>query len=208
MQNSQSIIKYIAELYRLSDCRDPLARRVHLPHAYSTLNYARLLYGTQLPDSLAIASFAHDRDRIFEADFVKKSDFSPTLDGVRKYKQTTAHKGAKLLRKDLKGLLPAGMVDDITYLVEHHELGGERNNEILLDKPDSTKTYNLNYGADVLREADALSFFDFLPLYLQHRGKEETNVKMKYSFERLGSKGLTVLYQQHPNLASRLEYAQ
>jgi len=204
MQHSQSIIRRLAEIYTLSDCKDPLARSVHLPHAYSTLRYARLLWGNELPDSLAIAAFAHDRDRIFEADVVKKSDFPPTLEGVWKYKGATAKKGAKLLCKDLKRLLPAPMVDDIAYLVLRHEEGGERKDTILLEKSDSTKTYNLNYGADILREADALSFFDFMQLYEQHRGQEETGIKTKYSFERLGSKSFAVLNEKRPDLV--LEY--
>lgn len=199
MQNSQTIIKHLAEIYGLSDCKDPLAKSVHLPHAYSTLRYARLLWDDELPDSLAVAAFAHDRDRIFEADALKKSDFPPTLEGLWKYKSATAKKGANLLRQDLQSL-PAPIVDDITYLVLHHEEGGERRDSILMEKPDSTKTYNLNYAADILREADALSFFDILHLYEQHRGKAETKTKIKYSLARLGSKSLPVLNEKHPDL--------
>ena len=204
MQSNQNIIEHLAGIYKLSDCSDPLHRATHLPHAYATLRCARLFYGGQLPDSLAVAAFAHDRDRIFQAD-ARTINSSADLRSYKAHKDASAEKSAELLRADLKGMLPEKLINDIAFLVERHERGGDRKNWRLIFVPDSSGIYNLNYGADVIREADALSFFNgVFDLYTHYRGPEETRRKIQFSFERLSKKGRRIFAAQDPVLFERI----
>ncbi|MBI4146844.1 hypothetical protein HY489_05925 [Candidatus Woesearchaeota archaeon] len=186
VKRADEALVYLLGQYQKAEPADPLYNATNLPHAAGTLKHAGTAYKGALPVSLAIAAFAHDRSRLSKNE-------TPAEHAYEEHKNETARQSATVLRNELTGKLPDGIVGDIVFVVERHERGGDRKNGRLAVTPDSTGTYNLNEGAEVLRTADALSFFDHADTYRQHRGKEATARKIAYSTTRLGDQGRKLL---------------
>ncbi len=66
-------------------------------------------------------------------------------------------------------------IEDVCSLVNHHETGG-------------------NERADLLKEADAISFFDVnLPMYFDRCGIEPTRKRCLWGLKRLSKKGREII---------------
>ncbi len=67
--------------------------------------------------------------------------------------------------------------DKVKYLVEHHEMGG-------------------NPETEILKEADSLTFFEYnLPFYRKTHTLEETKDKIKFMYTRLSEKAKKLVNQ-------------
>ncbi len=135
-------------------------------HAENTLEWLLRLQPGADP-ALRLAALGHDIDRA-TPDRVRREAF----DDYDAFKAAHARRGAALLRRILEGCRVAPeVIREACRLVELHEVGGDPR-------------------ADLLREADSLSFFEVnLPLYHAREGDEETLRRCRWGVARLSRKG-------------------
>jgi HD domain. len=116
-------------------------------------------------EALKIAALGHDIERAIEEQKVRRKDYI----SYDEFKKAHALNGAKILKEIMmKCNLRKELVNDVFFLVRHHEIGGDRR-------------------ADVLR--DSISFFH-VPYYFARNGVEET--KKRWGYEKL-AKNLQVV---------------
>lgn len=130
-------------------------------HAENTLLWVKKLKpNTSL--SLQIAALAHDIERSSSQRY-KSEDFQ----SYEEYKKAHSERGAVILEEILRcHNLDEEIVSEATNLVKLHEIGGTEN-------------------ADILMDADSISFFDNnLDFYLSYKGLEGTIKQMNYKFQR------------------------
>ncbi len=135
-------------------------------HAENTLEWLLRLQPGADP-ALRLAALGHDIDRA-TPDRVRREAF----DDYDAFKAAHARRGAELLGRILEG---CGVAPEVTReacrLVALHEVGGDPR-------------------ADLLREADSLSFFEVnLPLYHAREGDEETLRRCRWGVARLSPAG-------------------
>ncbi len=133
-------------------------------HAENTLQWL-LRLAPEADTALRLAALGHDIDRA-APDKVQRGDYAD----YDAFKAAHAEHGAHILERLLR---ECGVDDDIVAetcrLVRHHETGGDPR-------------------ADLLRDADSLSYFDTnLPLYLQREGPAETLRRCIWGVRRLSS---------------------
>ncbi|MFQ5672692.1 MAG: DUF4202 family protein [Nitrospinales bacterium] len=135
-------------------------------HAENTLEWLLKLAPTAGP-ALRLAALAHDIDRAVEARKVQRGDFAD----YDAFKAAHARNGAKILREILNHCrVPRTIAEEACRLVTLHEVGG--------DAP-----------SDLLRDADAISYFDVnLPHYFARHGWEETRARCLWGYRRLSQK--------------------
>ncbi|MDO6461196.1 DUF4202 family protein [Granulosicoccaceae sp. 1_MG-2023] len=139
-------------------------------HADNTLHWLLKLKPDAGP-ALQLAALGHDIDRA-SPDKVQRRDFSD----YDAFKAAHARHGAAILAELLccHGL-PDALVQQCCDLVRQHETGGTAE-------------------ADVLRDADSLSYFDTnLPLYLQREGEQEALRRSLWGLQRLSPGALALL---------------
>ncbi len=139
-------------------------------HADNTLHWLLRLK----PDAdaaLQLAALGHDIDRA-SPDKVQRRDFTD----YDAFKAAHARHSAEILQELLtRHGVPAAVVARTCELVRRHEVGGT---------PD----------ADVLKDADSLSYFDTnLPLYLRREGEEEALCRSIWGLQRLSARALAML---------------
>ena len=139
-------------------------------HADNTLHWLLRLK----PDAdaaLQLAALGHDIDRA-SRDKVRRADY----DDYDAFKAAHARHSAEILRQLLTANgVPAAVVERSCELVCHHEAGGTAD-------------------ADVLKDADSLSYFDTnLPLYLRREGEEEALRRSFWGLQRLSAPALEML---------------
>lgn len=163
-----------------------------------------LKYSKECPKALIIAGLYHDFDRVF----LKEHSNDPDIKTDRRTVDTTSIKSAEYTVSHVKKVLhPANcaaifedynpklveeLKSDISYLIKRHEIGGDRDEEdILVDVMDShTNSYDLGAAAEVLCEADGLSFFNVIIYsYINGRPMEKVKQKIKFSYEKLSKEG-------------------
>ncbi len=134
-------------------------------HAENTLQWVLKLK----PDAdaaLQIAALAHDIDRASKNKVQRKNyaDYDH-------FKAAHAENSAKILRQILEEhSLHAAMIKKACHLVFYHEIGGDRE-------------------ADLLKDADSIAYFDFnLPLYFEREGWQETKRRCQWGYQRLSLK--------------------
>ncbi|MFZ2152734.1 MAG: DUF4202 family protein [Microgenomates group bacterium] len=112
--------------------------------------------------ALQIAALAHDIERGILPRFMDK-DF----ESHEEYKRAHSEKGAKILENILKKYaIDKKVIIEVTNLVRLHEVGG-------------------NTEANILRDADSISFFDNnLDFYIGYKGMAGAIKQVKYKFER------------------------
>ncbi len=141
-------------------------------HAENTLAWLlRLAPGADL--ALRIAALAHDIDRALpEGERVRRADF----DDYDAFKAAHARNGARVLERILRGCgAPEPLVREACRLVARHESGGDAR-------------------ADLLRDADSLSFYDTnLPLYLAREGEAEALRRARWGWRRLSPRARALL---------------
>ncbi len=137
-----------------------------LRHAENTLDWL-LKLDPNADQALQIAALAHDIDRAFEKQKVRRSNFND----YNAFKAAHAQSSATILREIL---LECGVVlatiDKACRLVALHETGGD-------------------IRSDLLKDADSISYFDVnIPLYYQREGWQETKRRSIWGYQRLSAR--------------------
>jgi len=128
--------------------------------------------------ALRIAALAHDIDRALpEGERVRRSDFGD----YDAFKAAHARNGARALEGILRACgAPGPLIREACRLVERHEFGGDPR-------------------ADLLRDADSLSFYDTnLPLYLAREGEAEALRRARWGWRRLSPRARELLAAFRP----------
>jgi hypothetical protein len=122
--------------------------------------------------ALQIAALGHDIERSIKERKVLRKDFST----FNEFKKAHSINSARILRQILsKHDIGKEVVEKITYLVKHHEFGGD---------PE----------ADILRNGDSISFFDVnLPFYFRRTSKEDVASRIKWGYARLSGESRDVV---------------
>jgi len=134
-----------------------------LLHAKNTLEWL-LKLKPDADEALKIAALGHDIERAIEHRKVKRKDYR-SYDG---FKEAHALNSAGILEEIMKECnVRRELIDDICFLVSHHETGGTRR-------------------VDVLRDADSISFFHVnIPYYFVRNGIEETKKRCLWGYKKL-----------------------
>ena len=132
-------------------------------HALNTLEWL-LKLKSDADEVLQIAALGHDIERAFEDQKVRRIDFP----GFDEFKAAHARKSAEILRGIMQECdVPEHVVEEVYSLVCLHETGG-------------------NQHADIIRNADSVSFFEVnLPLYFQRNSWEETKRRCIWGYKRI-----------------------
>ena len=118
-------------------------------HSKNTLKWL-LKLKPNADEGLKIAALSHDIERAIEKRKVRRKDF----------------KDYDIRKK---------MIDEVYFLVRHHETGGT--------KP-----------VDILKDADSISYFDVnLPLYFVRNDLKETKRRCLWGYQRLSDKGKSII---------------
>ncbi len=122
--------------------------------------------------ALEIAALGHDIERAIEGRKVKQPDYS----SYNEFKRVHAFNSANILKEIMIEFdVVEEFIEDVCSLVNHHETGG-------------------NERADLLKEADAISFFDVnLPMYFDRCGIETTRKRCLWGLKRLSKKGREII---------------
>ena len=115
-------------------------------------------------EALQISALGHDIERAIEERKVRRNNYKNYDD----FKEAHALNSASVLTEIMRACnLSTELVDDVFFLVRHHETGGGKK-------------------ADVLRNADSISFFHVnLPYYFQRNSVEETQKRFKWGYRKL-----------------------
>ncbi len=135
-------------------------------HAENTLEWL-LRLEPEADEALQIAALGHDIERAIESRKVQRADFAD----YDTFKAAHARNSAIILKEvmDACGVAP-DIVKKVYRLVCRHEVGGGER-------------------ADLLRDADGISYFDVnLPLYYERNGWEETKWRCVWGYRRLSPK--------------------
>ena len=114
--------------------------------------------------ALQIAALAHNLERSMEGRKVNRDSYAE----YDQFKRAHAANSARVLREILVSHdVSVEVIEKATELVRLHEFGGTSE-------------------ADILRDADGISFFEVnLPFYFARNTKEETAFRVKWGFKRL-----------------------
>jgi len=157
MDSIDCVKKRIEEIIRTSPVpEDPI-------HSKNTLEWL-LRLKPDADEALQIAALGHDIERAIEERKVRREDYK-NYDG---FKDAHATNSAEILGEIMRGCsISKELADDSLFLVCHHETGGTRH-------------------ADILRDADSISFFHVnLPYYFIRNGAEETKKRYLWGYRRL-----------------------
>jgi len=163
--------KIVADLFAKSNCADPMDRKKDRMHSLKAREWV-LEMEPQASSALQIAALAHDIDRTIERRRAKVKDFAT----YEEYKKQHAKESANIICEELeKEGFNDNLIERVRYLIEHHEVGGDKE-------------------ANILKDADSLTFFnmDIYP-YLKGRGSERTREKIKFMYERLSDNGKRIV---------------
>lgn len=122
--------------------------------------------------ALQIAALGHDIERSIKELKIKREHY---ID-YNEFKRAHSRNSAKALHELLvKYDLDKRILDKVYNLVTHHEFGG-------------------NPEANILREADSISYFDVnLPFYFQRNSKSETAFRIMWGYQRLSDEAKAVV---------------
>jgi len=114
--------------------------------------------------SLQIAALGHDIERSIDERKIRREDYTDYND----FKKEHSKNSARILQKILFiSHIKQTIIDEVTDLVILHEFGG-------------------NPEADILKNADSISFFDVsLPFYFQRNSEKETVFRILWGYKRL-----------------------
>jgi len=140
-------------------------------HSKNTLEWLLKL----MPDtdeSLKIAALGHDIERAIEKRKVRRQDYKD----YDAFKDTHALKSANVLAEIMQACdIEKKMIDEVFFLVRHHETGGS-------DR------------VDTLKDADSISYFDVnLPLYFERNDLKETKRRCLWGYKKLSDKGKKIV---------------
>lgn len=169
---AENIVKY---LFDHNDCADTMDRTKDREHSARTRALV-LQLEPNASDALQIAALAHDIDRTIEARRIKHENFTD----YDEYKKQHAKESASIICERLEEAgLPESLINRVRYLVEHHEVGGDQE-------------------ANILKDADSLTFFemDIYP-YFKGRGIERTKAKIEWTYKRLSPEARKIVKKIH-----------
>ena len=134
-----------------------------LAHAHNTLAWL-LRIRPNADDALQISALGHDIERAIDTRKVKREDY---LD-YNAFKDAHAKTSALILSETVQAYhLEEDLIDDVSRIVSRHETGGDAR-------------------SDLIREADALSFFDVnLPLFYEREGWKRALRRCLWGYKRL-----------------------
>jgi hypothetical protein len=157
-------------------------------HFFEIINIVTWLWAekekSELPTALKIAALCHDVDRIYPKREVNTKNCSKSDYVVRKMLHSA---NSALLFCENNSELPKSLLDDISYLIFRHEIGGDKDkNGVIFNKKDEfTNSYNLNLAANYLFYADKICFFYTSIYEYKKRGKERLKYKIEFSLKGL-----------------------
>ena len=159
MDDIDCVKKKIEEIIEKSSVpEDPL-------HSKNTLEWL-LRLKPDADEALKIAALGHDIERAIEERKVKREDFS----NFDEFKKAHALNSARIMAEIMKGYtISKELADDIFFLIAHHETGGDE-------------------MAEVLKEADTISYFDVnLSHYYARHSVEETKRRVLWGYKKLSA---------------------
>jgi len=114
--------------------------------------------------ALQIAALGHDIERSIDERKIRREDYTD----YNEFKKEHSRSSAKILHEILFIYhINQTIIDEVTDLVMLHEFGG-------------------NPKADILKNADSISFFDVsLPFYFQRNSEKETTFRILWGYKRL-----------------------
>ena len=132
-------------------------------HSKNTLEWL-LKLRPDADEALKIAALGHDIERAIEERKAKREWYK----SYDEFKDAHASNSAKILAEIMKDCkINRKLANDIFFLVGHHETGGTDD-------------------ADVLRDADTISFFQVnLPYYFVRNGVKETKKRFRWGYRKL-----------------------
>lgn len=188
-------------------------------HSKLIVGWATKLFGK--PDAVRIAAAAHDWDRAFPDIRVP---FESSPEKYWDYKIAHAINTANIFYDKFKDSVEPLLMEDITYLIKRHEIGGRKDSKgNLIYTPDNySNSYNLEAAADNIQMADSISgfvsFLDKGPSIIA-RGEEYGLKKIGFYYGRAGSETREIIdslqlsnplliqlfkrYKQQPNFAKQ-----
>ncbi len=134
-------------------------------HAENTLAWLLKLEPIATQE-MQLAAFAHDIDRCWFEKMLEVDN-----EGYIDYKRRHSQRGADIVSAMMMALeFPLESTKRVHYLISNHEFGGDEE-------------------ADLIRDADSLSYFENnLPGYFERGGKEATQIKIKFMYDRASDK--------------------
>ena len=134
-------------------------------HSKNTLKWL-LKLKPDADEALKIAALGHDIERAIEERKVKREDYK----SYDQFKDSHALNSAKIIAEIMKDCkIDQELIDDVFFLVRHHESGG-------------------NSRANVLRDADTISFFNVnLQCYFKRNDEKETQKRWLWGYNKLSS---------------------
>jgi len=140
-------------------------------HSKNTLEWLLKL----LPDAgenLNIAALGHDIERAIEKRKVRRQDY----EDYDEFKDAHALNSANVLAEIMQTCkIDKKMIDEVFFLVRHHETGG-------------------TYHVDILKDADSISYFEVnLPLYFLRNTLKETKRRCLWGYKRLSDQGKRIV---------------
>ncbi len=165
MKNINSVKKKIDQIIKKSSVPEDYV------HSENTLDWL-LKLKPNADEGLKIAALSHDIERAIEKRKVRRKDY---ID-YDAFKDAHALNSAMILAEIMQECnLSKKMIDEVYFLVSHHETGG-------------TKL------VDILKDADSISFFDVnLPLYFARNDLKETKRRCLWGYQRLSDKGKSIV---------------
>jgi len=132
-------------------------------HSKNTMEWL-LKLDPKADEALQIAALGHDIERAVEGRKVRCKDYR----SYDEFKNAHALNSAEILREIMNECnLSKEFTEDVYLLVCHHETGG-------------------NGRANLLRDADSISFFDVnLPFYFSRNGMKETKERYLWGYRKL-----------------------
>jgi len=142
-----------------------------LIHSQNTREWVLKLY-PEADQALQIAALGHDIERSIEERKIQRANF-PDYD---EFKKAHSQNSAIILQEILlKYNVDKDFIDRVDYLVLLHEIGGT---------PE----------ADILKDADSISFFEVnLPFYFQRNSDRETVFRMKWGYKKLSKTARSIV---------------
>ncbi|RMF86048.1 MAG: DUF4202 family protein [Nitrospinota bacterium] len=136
-------------------------------HARDTLDWL-LRLEPDADEALQIAALGHDIERAIETRKVRREAYQD----YDAFKAAHARNSAQILKEIMQECQASpALIEEVYALVCQHEQGGNRR-------------------ADLLREADSLSFFSLnLPFYFARHDREETLRRCRWGYRRLSERG-------------------
>ncbi len=140
-------------------------------HSINTLEWLLKL----MPDageSLKTAALGHDIERAIEKRKVRRQDYKD----YDAFEDAHALNSANVLTEIMQACdIDKKMINEVFFLVRHHETGGTDQ-------------------VDILKDADSISYFDVnLPLYFIRNNLKETKRRCLWGYKRLSDQGKKIV---------------